>query len=206
MPKLFSYVVDHDYGYAPNPSKGTCSLVHCKFGGLGGKRNIVEMADEGDWILGTGGSGRHSAGNGRIIYAMRVDRKIPFSQYLSDPAYAGRNDCHDLGHGNLFALLSNHFFYFGRNALDVDRLPSGIDRSRLFKYGMGYRSDMPPPQMRLLIKWLEKTFRPGVHGHPCSGQLSEIDGVIRVRFRCRRPAPLIGPSTQEKFNRCARRT
>ncbi|MBW2740862.1 MAG: hypothetical protein JRE64_18905 [Deltaproteobacteria bacterium] len=26
-PKLYSYVVDHDYGYAPNPFDGYCTLA-----------------------------------------------------------------------------------------------------------------------------------------------------------------------------------
>ena len=55
MTKLYSYVVDHDYGHNPNPYGGICTLVHCKCGGEIHKRNIVEMAEVGDWILGSGG-------------------------------------------------------------------------------------------------------------------------------------------------------
>ncbi|HEV8071318.1 MAG TPA: hypothetical protein VGP76_26630 [Planctomycetaceae bacterium] len=58
MTKPFSYVVDHDLGFAPNPSGGFCSLAKCKFGSA--KRNIVEMAEEGDWIAGTGTEGVRS--------------------------------------------------------------------------------------------------------------------------------------------------
>ena len=61
--KLFSYVVDHDTGYAPNPADGYCTLVQCKYRPKGAvKKNIVEMAEVGDWILGTGGCGKKSAG------------------------------------------------------------------------------------------------------------------------------------------------
>lgn len=84
-PRLFSYVVDHDLGFAPNPYGGYCSLVHCKFGGAGGRRNIVEMASPGDWILGSGGAGPESAGVNRIVYLMRVDEKLSFSRFLADP-------------------------------------------------------------------------------------------------------------------------
>ena len=55
MASLFSYVVDHDLGFAPNPLDGFCTLVHCKFGGAGGPVNIVELAEEQDWVLGSGG-------------------------------------------------------------------------------------------------------------------------------------------------------
>jgi hypothetical protein len=41
---LFSYVVDHDFGFAPNPKGDYYTLVHCKFGGRAGHKNIVELA------------------------------------------------------------------------------------------------------------------------------------------------------------------
>jgi hypothetical protein len=81
MPRLFSYVVDHDYGYAPCPFGGFCTLAKCKYGTIkcknGTRRNIVELAEEGDWIAGTGGADLDkSAGHSKLIYAMRVDERI----------------------------------------------------------------------------------------------------------------------------------
>jgi hypothetical protein len=55
VPTLFSYVLQHDLGFAPNPSGDFCSLAKCKFGSAA-KRNIIELAEEGDWIAGTGGA------------------------------------------------------------------------------------------------------------------------------------------------------
>lgn len=40
MATLFSFVVNHDYGFAPNPFGG-CKLAKCKHGSK--KRNIVEL-------------------------------------------------------------------------------------------------------------------------------------------------------------------
>jgi Nucleotide modification associated domain 2 len=55
--KVFSYVVQHDTGYAPNPYFGVCTLCRCKFRrSRTNSKNIVELADVGDWILGTGGA------------------------------------------------------------------------------------------------------------------------------------------------------
>ena len=55
--KVFSYVVEHDNGLAPNPYFGYCTLCRCKFREKpGGHRNIVELAEKGDWIIGTGGA------------------------------------------------------------------------------------------------------------------------------------------------------
>ena len=53
MPRLFSYVVDHDYGYAPHPFGRYCTLAKCKYGS-GRFENVVELAEVGDWIAGTG--------------------------------------------------------------------------------------------------------------------------------------------------------
>ena len=105
MPKLYSYVVDHDLGFAPNPFGGCCTLAKCKFGTK--KRNIVEMAEEGDWIAGTGGADlSKSAGHGKLIYAMRVDDKIPLAEYCR--AYNGnRVDAeNEVIEDGRFALIS----------------------------------------------------------------------------------------------------
>jgi len=67
MTHLFSYVVDHDHGYVPNPYDGVCTLFHCKYGGFHRRRNIVEMVEVDDWILGSGGSSKQSAGVNKII-------------------------------------------------------------------------------------------------------------------------------------------
>ena len=113
MATLFSYVVDHDLGFAPNPFSGCCTLVHCKFGGAKDRRNIVELAEVGDWIVGTGGHSKDSAGHGTLIYLMHVDEKLPFDRFLADSRFRGRHDCNDFGRGNTFALVSRRYFYFG---------------------------------------------------------------------------------------------
>jgi hypothetical protein len=165
--QLFSYVVDHDDGGAPHAKGRYCTLVHCKFGGELRRRNIVEMAQEGDWILGSGGTSSRSAGRGKVIYLMRVDKKLSFAEYLSTDVYRGRADCKDHGSRNMFALVSSHFFYFGRNAIPIAELPQSIPNARLLKWGMGYRRDYPEASLKKLIEWFERRFEPGIHGAPC---------------------------------------
>jgi len=81
MARLFSYVVDHDHGFAPHPNGQYCTLAKCKYGSRRYK-NIVELAKKGDWIVGTGGANlSKSAGHGKLIYAMRVDKKLPLADY-----------------------------------------------------------------------------------------------------------------------------
>src|ERR1700741_1483375 len=132
--RLFSYVVEHDTGEAPNPYFGFCTLCLCKFRESPTKpRNVVELAQEGDWILGTGGANsKKSGGNGTLVYAMKVDRKITLGEYYSNPAYAckkpAQNGSFSRQRGDnkrprspferqrRFVLISRHFYYFGDKA------------------------------------------------------------------------------------------
>jgi hypothetical protein len=93
--KVFSYVVDHDDGLEPNPFFGVCTLCRCKYSesleksrGKKGRKNIVELAEEGDWVIGTGGSGKRSAGNGKLIYAMRVDKRLKRKDFCNSPQFS----------------------------------------------------------------------------------------------------------------------
>jgi hypothetical protein len=166
MPRLFSYVVDHDHGFAPCPFGGFCTLAKCKYGKS--KRNIVEMVKEGDWIAGTGGADFcKSAEHGKLVYAMRVDEIVPLDQYCQ--AHCGdRIDAEpeDDG-GDRLALISHHFFYFGRNAIDISRIPRKHLDHPFEKSGPNYRCDFSEEFVEDFAKWLETNFKVGVHGPPC---------------------------------------
>mgnify|MGYP000871419554 CR=1 FL=1 len=162
--KLYSYVVEHEHGLSPNPSNGFCTLVHCKFNKSGKRRNIVEMANVGDWVLGTGGNSSESIGNGKIIYLMRIDEKISFKDFLNDTRFKGRKDQVDNGHGNTYALISEYYYYFGRNAINI---PNEFLDFSLEKKGPGYRCDPSPNQIRLIVLWFETNFSIGAHGTAC---------------------------------------
>jgi hypothetical protein len=163
--KLYSYVVDHDTGFAPNPDGGLCTLCLCKFRKhREGKRNIVEMAKEGDWVIGTGGVSKQSAGHGKLIYAMRVDEKRTREEYYRRFRRT-RVDSHrlrdDFEKGEQFALISRHFYYFGSKAIDIP------ETFKLEKKGPGYRRDFGPEAIRRIVEWLEKTYQSGKRGEPC---------------------------------------
>lgn len=166
MPNLFSYVVDHDHGYAPNPEGGFCTLAKCKYGSK--KRNIVELAEVGDWIAGTGGVIlSKSAGHGKLIYAMRVDEKIPLAEYCRSNIGDRIDAKHDIVEKGRSALISNHFFYFGRNAIDISDIPETHLDHPFEKSGPGHRSDFSEEFVEDFAKWLKSTFKVGVHGQPC---------------------------------------
>ncbi|WDY56233.1 Nmad2 family putative nucleotide modification protein [Pseudomonas sp. PSKL.D1] len=68
--KIHSYVVARDYGFAPNPFHGVCSLAACK-------PLIRKHAAVGDLVVGI--TPRNS-GN-KLCYVMEVSKKITFDQY-----------------------------------------------------------------------------------------------------------------------------
>ncbi len=78
--RLFSYIVARDYGFAPNPFYGVCTLATCK-------PMIRLTADEDDWVIGTGARTKYNF-SGRLIFAMKVEEIIDFDNYWSDPLYA----------------------------------------------------------------------------------------------------------------------
>jgi len=75
---VFSYVIEHDLGFAPNPFHGVCTLGCCK-------PKIRVKARHGDYILGTGAAKPKLLGN--LIYWMRVDEIVTFDEYWQDPRF-----------------------------------------------------------------------------------------------------------------------
>lgn len=75
---LYIYVVDRDFGFAPNPYHGYCTLATCK-------PRIRKNAKLGDWIMGVGG--RSLKATGKCIYLMKVTEIITFNEYWIDPRF-----------------------------------------------------------------------------------------------------------------------
>lgn len=99
MNRVFMYVVDRDFGFAPNPFHGYCSLATCKPG-------IRKSASINDWVIGMGG-GRLKA-TGCCVYAMRVAEKISFSEYWHNPAY---NDKKPVRNGTKRMLVGDNIYH-----------------------------------------------------------------------------------------------
>lgn len=76
--RLFSYVVARDYGFAPNPFGGACSLATCK-------PEIRQRASVGDWVVGlTSLEDRRPRG---LIYVMRIDEVLTYDKYWADSRF-----------------------------------------------------------------------------------------------------------------------
>lgn len=78
MASAYIYVVDRDFGFAPNPFHGRCTLATCK-------PIIRRTAQIGDWIIGVGGS--RLAATGRCIFAMQVNKSLQFDHYWNSKEY-----------------------------------------------------------------------------------------------------------------------
>jgi Nucleotide modification associated domain 2 len=75
---VFSYVVEHDLGFAPNPFHGVCTLACCK-------PQIRKKAAIGDYVLGTGAA--EPKLNGHLTFWMRVDEVMTFDEYWKDKRF-----------------------------------------------------------------------------------------------------------------------
>ena len=75
---LYSYIIPRDYGFAPNPFGGVCSLATCK-------PKIRKHAAIGDWIAGFGGTNTSIAQ--KMVFLMRVENTYTFDEYWNDPDY-----------------------------------------------------------------------------------------------------------------------
>ncbi len=78
---LYSYIVARDYGFAPNPFFGCCTLATCK-------PVIRRCASVGDWVVGTGPKKKQR--NGYLVFAMRIDDAMSYNKYWSDPRFAAK--------------------------------------------------------------------------------------------------------------------
>ena len=76
--KLFSYVVARDYGFAPNPFYGMCTLATCKPG-------IRREASIGNWVVGTGSKAKDR--KRCLVYVMRVTETMTFNEYWENERF-----------------------------------------------------------------------------------------------------------------------
>ncbi len=78
--KYYSYRLDHDYGFAPNPFGAYCTLANCM-----PKVRVNNNLSIGDWIFGVGSKVLRNEFH--LIYAMQVNEKITFDDYWVDKRF-----------------------------------------------------------------------------------------------------------------------
>jgi hypothetical protein len=169
--RLFSYTIPWDYGSAPNPFWGLCTLTICK-------PVIRRVAVKNDWVVGLQGVA--------VVYAMEVTDRRSLQEYdafcrdelpqkipkWSSPDLRRRvGDCiydysqgyrprlrrgihteamraNDLG--GLNALLSENFYYFGQHAIPLPTWLHPIVQKR------GHKSDANEPYKARFVRWIRR--------------------------------------------------
>lgn len=96
---FYSYKITRDYGFAPNPFFGFCTLACCK-------PHIRAKAEVGDWIIGTGSIENHLLYN--LIFVMKVSEKISFEDYWTDKRFSRKKP---LLNGSLKQIHGDNIYY-----------------------------------------------------------------------------------------------
>ena len=74
----YFYLIARDYGFAPNPFYGFCTLACCK-------SQIRKKAKKGDWVIGLGSKALKC--RGEVIFAMKVTEILTFNEYYTDKRF-----------------------------------------------------------------------------------------------------------------------
>ncbi|MBY8917963.1 hypothetical protein KUG85_18315 [Nitratireductor sp. L1-7-SE] len=96
---VFVYVVARDFGFAPNPFHGFCTLACCK-------PRIRAVAQTGDWVIGVAGSAL--AEPGRCIFGMRVTEIMTFDEYWLDSRFEVKKP---LRNGSRVMMLGDNIYH-----------------------------------------------------------------------------------------------
>lgn len=185
MSQLYTYVVKHDTGLAPNPFWGWCTLAVCTPNHQGSK------VQPGDWIAGFLGK-QHGH---KFLYAMEVSERIHMDAYFKDERFIEKRPhvrgswmqrCGDnfysfdrLGKWqqhktrfhtgpediardtrNPWVFVAKKFWYLGREA---QPLPA---RLKPLAGGRGARVNHPSSLADQFKKWVQENFTDGVSALP----------------------------------------
>ena len=183
--RLFTYIVRHDTGLAPNPYWGACTLAVCTPNHQGSR------ITPGDWIAGFLPKDRAH----RFLYAMEVDEILSLDEYFRDPRYSAKKPnlrgswkerCGDnfysldadgrwIQHPNRFHLdehskrqdtrfarvyIGRRFWYLGRSAAELP------PRLTPLAGGRGTRVNHEPTLVDEFCTWVASEFAVGVHDVP----------------------------------------
>lgn len=198
VPKVFSYKLVRDYGFAPNPFHGICTLGTCK-------PQIRRSAKVGDIIVGCGSVALNL--ENRIIFAMRVSQKLSFQEYWDQEAFRmkrpnlraskslaygdniyhrdGENwiqedSHHSLAGGQLNAgnlardtrsdnvLIGQEFVYWGRDAVEIPEHLQHFGKDDLYPNSRNYRNTFSEKFRAEVDAWFKSIADRGFRGRPTS--------------------------------------
>ena len=215
---MFSYTIAHDYGSAPNPFWGICTLTICK-------PVTRRVAKIGDWVAGL----RENS----IVYAMRITDKKTFADYdeycrqylpekipdwsshdfrrrvgdciydylVSNPPklrrsiHSKKNVTTDIG--GLYALLSNDFYYFGSQPIILPANLKPIIHKR------GHKSDANAPYFESFINWIRVQHK--AHNNPIADPelRDELADPKCVQSKCAKHDRKEAELDEQQANECS---
>jgi hypothetical protein len=185
MSNLYTYVMQHDTGLAPNPFWGICTLTVCTPNHQGSR------AERGDWIVGVSDKRRGY----KLIHAMEVDERLHMNDYFTDERFSRKKPvkggtpkqrCGDnfysldargrwTQHPNRYhegpsclaqdtrhpwVFVARRFWYLGRNAA-----PIPVQFASMFG-GRGARVNHPAELVESFRDWIRTSLTEGVNALP----------------------------------------
>lgn len=96
---LYIYVVARDFGFAPNPYHGYCTLATCV-------PRIRASAQIGDWVMGVGGNRLEATG--KVIYLMNVSETCTFNEYWADERFVRKRPVRN---GSLLMMVGDNIYH-----------------------------------------------------------------------------------------------
>lgn len=191
----FSYKIEHDFGLAPNPFGGYCTLAVCK-PTIRANNNL----QTNDWVIGTGSVKLRNLN--QLIFAMRVEEILRMEDYWDDIRFQYKKP---VINGSLVQMYGDNFYHKNKSGkwiqedsahslgngkpnkdhVDVDVSGKNVLISKVFYY-FGDKAIEIPEQFRVIcnngrnmkstsipievadqfIKWLESRYIVGIHGDP----------------------------------------
>lgn len=197
--KMYSYVIPRDYGFAPNPYFGYCTLATCK-------PRIRQSAQVGDWVAAFGAA--NTSVRGCLVVLMQVGEILTFDEYWEDVRFVykkpvfnkgikfmyGDNIYHNTNNGwmqepshhsmpdgsinyvNLerdtqadSVLIATEFYYFGNNAIFV---PPEFDK--LIGKGRNHMICRDEHLISEFIHYVSSNYSRGINGVPNSRKIGQF--------------------------------
>lgn len=99
----FTYKIDHDYGLAPNPFGGFCTLAVCK-SDIRKNKNL----EVGSWVFGIGAKSVGTQYFQKLIFCMKVEGKLTFKDYWNDVRFQYKKP---VLNGSLVQMYGDNFYH-----------------------------------------------------------------------------------------------
>lgn len=192
----YSYKIEHDFGLAPNPFGGYCTLAVCK-GRIRNNKNL----QLGNWIFGTGSAKLKNLHH--LVFMMQVEEKLSFQQYWADDRFQYKKP---VINGSLVQMYGDNIYHkdhdtdewiqensahsldggiINESHLETDLKGNNVLISRTFYYFGDQNIKIPHEYLQIccegrdmksnaipkdvadeFVNWVQANYEMGIHGDP----------------------------------------